>query len=288
MAAGDLITTDWEIEYRGLVMGGDNAISLVSVDGLLGARSVTSSDQPRLRRHGLRAGDDFLAGRTVVIRLEVKGSSDADLGATLAALTAAFRPGVDEAPLVFQLPPVAGGAKARIGARTRPTNIPVDLQALYLLPEVEIELFATDPKVYANDLSTASTTLPTAGGGLTFNATPDFTFGATSTGGSFVANNAGGFPTPVTFRIDGPVQEPRIINQTQDRELKLGLTVADGDHVLVDSDTRTVLLNGTASRYSDLTSSEWFDLDPGDNDIAFFGATTAAGTLSASWRSAWT
>lgn len=288
MAAGDLITTDWEIEYRDLVMGGDNAISLLSIAGLLGARSISSSDQVRLRRHGMRAGDDFLLGKTVVVRLEVKGSTDADLASSLAALTAAFRPGVDEAPFVFQLPPAAGGAKARIGARVRSTNIPVDLQTLYLLPEVEIELFATDARLYANDLSTASTTLPTGGGGLTFDATPDFTFGATSTGGSFVANNAGGFPTPVTFRIDGPVQEPRIINQTQDRELRVDLTVADGDYILLDSESRTVLLNGTASRYKQLTSSEWFDLEPGDNSISFLGATTAAGTLSAAWRSAWT
>lgn len=288
MAAGDLITTDWELEYRDLVVGGDNAISLVSIKGLLGARSVSSSDQTRLRRHGMRAGDDFLAGKTVVVRLEVKGSTDADLGSSLAALTAAFRPGIDEAPFVFQLPPAAGGAKARIGARVRSTSIPVDLQALYLLPEVELELFATDPRIYANALSTASTTLPTAGGGLTFNATPNFTFGATSTGGGFLANNAGGFPTPVTFRIDGPVQEPRIINETTDQELKLDLTVASGDYILIDSASRTVLLNGTASRYSSLEVSEWFDLEPGDTDINFLGATTGAGTLSASWRSAWT
>lgn len=287
MAAGDLIAADWEMEYRDLVVGGDTAFSLRAIRGLLGVPGVVSSDQRRLRRHGLRAGDDFLGGKSVVVDLELKKDTDADLATALSEFSAAFRPGVEEAPAVFQIPSIADGGKIRIGARIRRANIPIDLQTLYLRQEISLELFATDPRVYDNDLSTGSTTLPTAGGGLTFDATPDFTFGDTSTGGSIQATNAGSFPTPVTFRVDGPVQNPRIRNETLGRELRLALTVASGDYVVFDSESRTVLLNGTASRYSSLTSSEWFDLEPGVNDITFLGATTAAGTLSASWRSAW-
>jgi len=288
MAVGDLITTDWELEFRDLLMGGTTDYNILQIDGLLDLPDIVSADQGRLRRHGLRAGDDFLAGRSVVVTMEVYSATEAGYTSAIQSLKEALRPGVAEVPLVFQLPSVAGGAKFRVDARVRRVSWPVTLNHFFRKDEITVEFYSTDPRLYANALSTETATLPTAGGGLTFDATPDFSFGATSTGGELSLDNDGAWQTPVVFRIDGPVQTPRIIHNGLGLELELDLTVATGDYILLDSESRTVLLNGTASRYSSLTSdSRWFDLEPGVNQISFRGATTAAGSLSATWRSAW-
>ena len=288
MAAGDLITADYEMEFRGLLMGGTTDYSITGIDGLLGLPDIVSADQGRLRRHGLRAGDDFLQGRSVVVAMEVYASTEAGYTTAIQELKEALRPGVAEVPLVFRLPSVAGGSPFRVDARVRRVSWPVTLGHFFRRDEITVEFYSTDPRLYANSLSTDSATLPTAGGGLSFDATPDFSFGATSTGGELSLTNSGAWQTPVVFRIDGPVQTPRIIHNGLDKELELDLTVATGDYVLLDSESRTVLLNGTASRYSSLdSSSEWFDLEPGLNQISFRGATTAAGSIAATWRDAW-
>lgn len=288
MAAGDLITTDWEMEFRDLLMGGSTSYSIVSVEGLLDLPEVTSSDQARLRRHGLRAGDDFLQGRAVTVTLEIYASSEAAFTAAISGLKSALRPGIAEVPLVFRLPSVAGGAKFQVNARVRKVSWPVTMAQFHRIPEVVVEFYSTDPRLYSNTLLTGTTTLPTGAGGLAFNAVAPFTFGATSTGGTLNLTNSGSWITPVVFRIDGPVTTPRIIHDDLGLELKLTLTVASGEYILLDSESRTILLGGTASRYADLSStSRWFDLEPGVNTISFRGATTAAGSLSATYRSAW-
>jgi len=287
MAAGDLITADWEMEFRGLLMGGDTAYSIASISGLLDLPEMSNSDQDRLRRHGLRAGDDFLGGRSVVVTIEVYGADDQAFRRAITELRIALSPAQAPAPLVFQLPAVAGGAQLRMGARIRNVSWPITTTHFHRVDEVVLEFFSTDPRLYS-DLSASSAALPTAGGGLSFDATADFAFGATSVGGELTLNNVGSFSTPVVFRIDGPVQTPRIIHNGLDKELEMDITLLAGEFVLLDSESRTVLLGGTASRYSSLTTdSEWFDLVPGVNQISFRGASTAAGSLTATFRSAW-
>ena len=288
MMAGELVTADWEMEFRGLLIGGfDSPYSIVSVNGLLDLPDITTADQSRLRRHGLRAGDDFLGGRAVTVTMEVYGETDAAFSAAVQNLREALRPAVDEAPLVFQFPGITEGAKARVGARVRRIDWPVTETHFHRLDTVTVEFYCTDPRLYSDTLGSGSATLPTAGGGLAFDATPDFSFGATSTGGELSLTNAGNFPAPVVFRIDGPVQTPRIIHNGLGKELELSLTLTAGQFLILDSESRTVLLGGTASLYSSLVSSEWFDLEPGENQISFRGATTGDGSISATYRSAW-
>jgi hypothetical protein len=288
MAAGDLITTDFELEFRDLLLGGDSAYSIVGITGLLDLPRISSADQQRLRRHGLHAADDFLLERSIVVTFEVYGADETAFTAAITNLRNALRPGIDEAPLVMQFPSICGGNKFRVNARVRRIDWPIGMEQLFRIPVMSVEFVSTDPRLFGNGLESTSASLPTAGGGMTFDLTFDLTFGATSTGGEITCINDGNFQAPVVFRIDGPVTTPRIIHNGLDKELKLNLTVASGDFILLDSESRTVLLNGTASRYSYLTSaSSWFDLEPGTNQISFRGASIAAGSLTASWRDSW-
>ena len=289
MAAGDLITQDWEAEFRGLLMGPDTAYEIQGIEGLLSLPDVSSSDQGRLRRHGQRAGDDFLQGRTVTITLEVFGADTQAFALAIDRLDQALRPCVTEEPLVFQVPTVALGAKIQVGARVRRSDIPVDTVFFYNRQTITVEFDCTDPRRYSNTVNTASSSLPSDTGGLTFDADPDFSFGLATSGGGLSAPNAGSFPTPVTFRIDGPVTSPNIVNNATSARLHLkGLTLLTGQWIILDSESRTVLLNGTADRYFYLTSdSTWWDLEPGSNSMSYAASASTTSTLAATWRSAW-
>ena len=288
MAAGDLITTDWEVEFRDLLLGGDTDFSLVQVEGLVDIPDLRTGDQALLRRHGLHPGDDFLGARTVTLTFEVYGDTEAELSTNMDALQGAFRPGLSEEPLVFQLPGVAEGNKAQVYARCRRRQSVIDRDWYYRLPLVVVEMVATDPRVYANTEDSVSADLPSGGAGLTFNATFSLSFGGAISGGALNVTNDGTFPTPVAIKVEGPVTNPRITNTTLDKKLELDLVVADGDYVILDSATRTILLNGTASRYSSLTDdSEWWDLAPGVNAITYRASTATSSTITLTARSAW-
>lgn len=152
-----------------------------------------------------------------------------------------------------------------------------------------MELIATDPLIYSDTLSSGMTTLEVATvSGLTWPLSWPLSWGGSTQSGTINATNNGNTATPVVIRIDGPVTDPTIENVTTGSELSLSITVETGDFLLIDSGQRSVLLNGTASRYSTLDpGSTWFDLEPGLNTIRFAGASSTAGTLSITWRSAW-
>ena len=89
----------------------------------------------------------------------------------------------------------------------------------------------------------------------------------------------------VTFT--GPVVSPTIEHTGQSRRLEFTGTLAAGETLVVDSLARTVLLNGTSSRYSWLTSlSQWFTLEPGANNLRYTAAS-GTGTCQVDFRSAW-
>lgn len=288
MAAGDLITADWEMEYGGLLIGGDTSYSVAQVTGLLDIPDIQSSDRQRLRRHGLIPGDDFLAGRTVTLTLEVYGADESAFNTAVEDLQAAFLPCTDEAPLHFQIPGVAGGSKRLLNCRPRRLDLPINLDFFYRLPVATVQLVATDPLIYSATQSQEVSELPSGGGGLEFDVEFDAVFGAVSEGGTINAVNAGTFDTAPTFRIDGPVTNPRIENVTSGETLSFTGTVPDGDYLLIDTEERTVLLNGTASRYSWIDADAvWWSLAPGTNEVTFRASTTTAATLTMTWRSAW-
>lgn len=290
MAEGDLITADWSLEYRGLLMAGEGEIAIARIEGLVDLPPVRSGDQPLLRRHGSHPGDDFADVRTITVTVEFYAYSAARLAELVAAFQTATAPGSNEDPLVFQIPGVAGGGKARVWCRPRRRVLPVDFEDgwYHRIPTGVVEFVATDPALLDNTEQSASTTLPSAGGGLTFPAVFPLLFGAVSTGGAITAHNAGSFDADATFRIDGPCDNPRIESLTAGRTLAYNGTIAAGEYLLLDTKSRTVLLNGTASRYSQLdTSSRWFTLAPGDNQITFRATTPSAATMNMVWRSCW-
>ena len=288
MATGDLVTTNWEGEYQAFAFGGDSDYSITQINGIVGLPDISSGARRRLLRNGMQPADDFLLSRTITLSLELYGADDTTLNTNVQAFLLAFRPGESEAALVLQIPGIANGNKFLLWCRPRNRFAPVGMEWYHRVPLVDVELVATDPRLYAATESSTGSTLPTAAGGMQFNEVPNITFGAAASGGSDQLTNAGTFKTSPVLKIVGPITDPIVTNTTTDKIFAWQGTVAAGTFLLVDMNNRTVLLNGTASRYNGLTaSSQFWDLEPGVNDITFRAAAFTAATLTTTWRSAW-
>jgi len=156
--------------------------------------------------------------------------------------------------------------------------------------DFSLQVTAPDPVRYSAALNQASCPLPTSSGGVAFPLTFPLDFGEGSSGGRLQLENRGTAPTWPVWRVSGPCPDPVILNPETGEQLAFGLTVQSGEVLVVDTDARTVLLQGTASRRSFLLpDSEWFPLRPGANRIGFRAARTDQNArLTAEWRDAWT
>lgn len=290
------VTADWQVEYNSLLIGtGTDYRVRWPIEGVADHPDVVTGDQDRLRADGRIAGDDFLAGRTITLRVEVTGTSDTDMTANVAALKKAFRAGrgVTEQPLTIQAPGVGDGAVVRVVCRPRKMGSPIDRLWQTRLPVFLIQLDGTDPRIYDDTESTVTADLADAGTGHAWPQVWPMDWGGASTSGIVTATNDGTYSTPWTATITGPVVNPSIENVGTGDTLKFaadgGLTLTASDTLVVSSATRTALLNGTASRYSKLASPvSWWDLDPGDTELRFGGSTTGSPSMTVTWRSAWT
>ncbi|MFJ2162357.1 phage distal tail protein [Streptomyces sp. NPDC087856] len=152
---------------------------------------------------------------------------------------------------------------------------------------------AADPRRYSTTLSSGTTALPSASGGLTPPATFPVTFSATTVAGSIAAVNAGKFETRPLLTITGPVVSPAVSALYPDgsvRQLLYSLDLAAGDVLVIDTDARTVVLNGAVSRRRFLTVAGDWPIIPAQTQVTYrFSSPTynAAPTLTATWRSAW-
>lgn len=315
MTAGSLVTGNWEAEFAGIGFGGEHSLQLSRVAGLMDLPDLSGNDQKILFQHGTSPGVDQIGARTIEWTVEIEADSQAEFASLVSDLVRASTPYVGgsdgiplytsttlfpsralypsgtsdrsgaEIPLVFQFPGVNDGAKSVILVRPRRRSLPVDWNFYHRNTKAELQFLAADPRIYSYALKTASIGTAEASGGLTFDAVAPFEFGAGNSGGSFVAENEGTFAAPVVFRLDGPLVNPRIENLTWDLSIDLNLTVNAGEFLIVDTRTKAVLLNGTASRYGSLSStSRWFSLAPGVNEIALRTSSPSVGTMTAEWR----
>lgn len=96
-------------------------------------------------------------------------------------------------------------------------------------------------------------------------------------------------PTQVTATIYGPCTNPVLFLAGAQARLSFNTTIAAGDFLQVDFGARTALLNNnpllSMYGYLDFVRSSWWDLSPGDHQVAF-NPSLAGSTCMAilSWR----
>ncbi len=259
--------------FNGVMWGDGTSFDVYDIVGL-DMPSLRTSDLPRSQQHGTFPSRDWLGGRTIAMSIEAD-SMTADWESLLAGLITT----PEELPLVFQIP---GQTARRVYARCRRRGFLIGEEFNQGAGTIAVEFFASDPRQYDDALTSLTTGLPTLSGGLTFPATAPFVFGSPGSGGALAATNTGSFEAPYVVVFNGPLVAPSITHTAQSKTLlAAGANLAAGETLVLDSVSKTALLNGTASRYSWLSNPQWFTLEPGANNLQF---SAASGTGSCDVR----
>jgi hypothetical protein len=157
---------------------------------------------------------------------------------------------------------------------------------------------AEDPRRYSITEQSGTTGLPVTTGGLTFPAVAPFAFSASGATGAIGATNAGTMETRPVLTVAGPVVAPLISALYADGSVRLlsySQTLQSGESLVIDTDARTVLLNGVSRRRFLTVSQGWPTIPAAAPDgtpaaVTFqfqSGTYSATATLTAVWRSAW-
>ena len=151
---------------------------------------------------------------------------------------------------------------------------------------------ARDYRVFSQTLNEETATFEAlSSGGVIFPIVFPVVFGAGVLTAQIVATNAGNQPAPPIVRIDGPCLNPRVYNATVGADMIIEYDIPAGEYIEINRyGTWPVTLNGTDNIYQvfDDVNSEWWELDPGDNDIRLYCDSHSTGSgVTIYWRDAY-
>lgn len=203
------------------------------------------------------------------------------------SLKANWAPSTQSMPLYFKSP----GVTERF-LRVKPLGVRYNWTALRRTGQAEIQFlaFAEDPRIYDSLAVTQSINLgATIFTGFGFPFGFNFGFGGiSSVTDEVVVTNTGNRPSPPVFTINGPVTNPRILNDTMNKEMQFNIILATGETLVVDPRNKTVKLNGSVNRRNTLLAPTWFYLAQGANSIRYRAESSdPASSLSILFRPAW-
>ena len=100
------------------------------------------------------------------------------------------------------------------------------------------------------------------------------------------AYNTGTFETRPTLTVTGPITSPSVVNAATAQQITFtGLTLSGTDLLVLDTDNRQALLNGSFQPAD--VSSAWFVLEPGATQIYLTGVTTGGASLTVQYSPAY-
>ena len=276
--------TAWTATVQGVTIGAGTNYRWASMPDGFGINNYRFDDIGLPRQDGMVAGDDRLGGRTFAFDVWILGNPSSQTAETRAlTLKGAFQPLQADVQMTFALSDLL---TYTVTGRPRSCDVVLDKKFLGGTLRARCTFWCSDPRLFGGSI-VSPFVLPSGGTGLTFNATTNFTFGSAGSGGINNLINAGTYPTDWSAVFVGPLTDPVIEHIDQSATLGLSLVLGASDTLTLDSRTRSVLLNGTASRYSALTpGSRWFQLTPGSNTIRF-RAGTGSGSMSVTYRPAY-
>lgn len=278
--------------------GGDSPYQILSVEGLEDLPNIRNQDDNRGYIDGMFTGRDFLSGRSIIIAIQVLGGNGYSMNYNLKLLENNLIPQQSGVGVLnFQIP---GSNLQRVGARVRRRAVTIDPDFTYGKALVTYEFFCPDPRRYDETLNTRDLAIVTsvfgrtydrvytAAGGVVQNpAGTGMSFGGGVSTNNLITNN-GNTTTYPTITIYGPAINPVVTNSTANKSLILNYTMATTDIIILDTDFRSVTLNGISRRAILDNSSTWFGADPGNSYYNFSATGTSASTSCVvSWRSAY-
>lgn len=227
---------------------------------------------------------EFERGRDVLINAEIYADSSS-MEDYLDSLKENYAPSTSVIPFYFKAP----GVDERL-VYVKPLGVKYDWEQIRRIGQAkaQFKMFAEDPRIYA--ATETSTNIPFSAGALTgfgFNLSFNFGFGGAATTDGAIVTNAGNRSTPATFTITGPCDGPSIRDETYGHILAFNMSLAAGETLVIDTQFKTVRLNGTTNRRNTMTNFDWFSLQPGETFIRYGASVGTGSSLNVRFRSAW-
>lgn len=278
--------------------GGNSVYQIMTIDGLEDLPVIRNQDDNRGYQDGMWTGRDFLSGRNLVFTITVRGDTNYNMNYYLDLLQANLVPQQQGTGLLqFQLP---GSDLQRIDARVRRRAIQINTDYSSGLATATYEFFCPDPRYYDDEEKSTDLTNATAIAGRTYNrvytatatnpANPNNT-GMSYGGGAGAPNlitNDGWTTTYPEITIQGPAINPKVTDVTAGAFLLIDATIGTNDQLVLNTDYRTVTLNGVNRRALLNNSSTWFAAPPGTSYYTFTATGTDGNTACVvTWRNAY-
>lgn len=293
--------SNYNFAFGGLTVGPGTSYHVKEVAGL-GTHDVDLINLPLPRWHGSFAADSYMRTREVIVTLVAEGTNQSDLNANLDTLYAAWGAPATagtEGALSWQFP---GQVVRRLGCRLHSASEPraIDPESdLAFERECSFRFRAADPVIYADTEDSTDVSVFAASAGLSYPVSYPKVYGAGGSGSGTIVTNAGLFVTWPTLEIHGPssgtLTDPELENVTTGKELRLaangGADITTGQVLVIETHPlrRSIAFSTGASRYGKLSvGSEFWALEPGDNELRFrAGGTTTGALMRVKSRSAW-
>ena len=281
------LTQSYSFNFNNQTFGGAlSPYQILSVDGLESLPAIRNQDDNRGYADGMFSGRDFFGGRTVSIIFNTFASSTASAQTNFNTIQSVLLPQTSgTTPLYFLLPP---NQTQFINARVRALRTTVDANYTYGYITAQVEFFCPNP-LYFNNVTQTATMAYLPPTGRTYNRIYNLVYDPSTTDITTTVTNNGWANAYPVIDLNGPIDNPRIGNQTQDAYLQFSGSYTASDHLVIDLYNKLVTLNGLPARNL-LESGTWFSASPGDNIFYLtgdFGSTEINVTqATVTWNSA--
>ena len=265
---GDSLTgADGEVEWNGTLWGPTTNFKVqIPVEGWLSTSQIDNLNVERPNRHGSWDARKLAQQRLVTIRLQVDSATDpTDVETLLRQVSAVTGIPESEEPMFL----VVKGYGPPSLALGQVVDRRIDMGEEYNvgLPSAVILFACADPRRYG--LTLRGVTVP-------LNA-------------PIALSNQGNAATNPFIRLEGPVVNPVLTNQTSSRTLQFAVSVLDGESLDIDTDRGTATLDD-ASVMSTLAGASVpvtdFVLGPGSSTISYTATSGGSNGADFTWRSA--
>lgn len=270
--------------WRGLLLGAGSLYRIRALDGWEELPAPRYDKTPRARAHGTHSSAVWADERIVTVEGWCWTAAERDQ--MLAALQATMTFDGGEEPLTITAAGRTLTAQAQLLA-ARPQ---------LLRGEWGVGRFGwlaqwrCPNPLRHGPAQTATTGLPTSGGGLTYPLAYPLGYGTGGNPGRLTLTNPGTAAASIVFVVSGPLAGGFELSASGMR-LRYPVTVPAGQPVTIDTAAGTVTVeNGTADRRGNLTVADWMQVPPGASLTVQFtalGAYDPAASLSATIRPAY-
>lgn len=290
---------NYSFAFNDFVFGGGNSpYQVMSLDGLQDLPGIRNQDDNRGYQDGMWTGRDFLNGRTLTFVITVRGDANNSMSQNLHAMQTALIPQQQGTGLLqFQFP---SASLQQINARVRRRSVTVDTSYSSGMATLTYEFFCPDPRYYDYTVRSTDLTNATAVAGRTYNRVYDtapqpadnpsqngMSYGGGSSSANLITNDGWTTTYPV-FTIQGPCINPKVTDVTNGAFLLIDATLGDDDTLVLNTDLRTVTLNGVSRRALLNNSSTWFAAPSGTSYYTFIATGTTGNTACVvTWQNAY-